>query len=216
MRFEKCVRRVMGTVRPHNHLHKGSPTMHFCLSTVLITASSLVLWSTVFGETTLADVPKQSRPAAGSTPASQSNSQAVYVGFGCSASDNTAFSLYSSRELRYRDKTITIPIKWEEVSGQGFCGRTHYLTEEATTNRPLSGGVTASSNFASAVWVFTSPTATDVSIAAYIPADRYAEDLNRLKFPPVLVDRQVEYIVEIEPENSSSSTTRKCLSKMVD
>lgn len=102
------------------------------------------------------------------------------------------------------------------MSSQGFCGRTHYITKETTTNRPLSGGVTLSSNFTSAVWVFTSPTMTDVSIAAYIPADKYAEDLNRLRFPPVLVDRQVEYIVEVRPANSSGVTAKKCLSKKVD
>ncbi|MGV0026515.1 hypothetical protein [Phormidesmis priestleyi] len=190
--------------------------MRFYLSTVLVAVSSLAVWSTVFGDITLADVPKQPTPSG--TPASQSNSQAVYVGSGCNHSTNTAYSLYQSSYIIGGGRTFTYPIKWEEVLDQGFCGRTYYVTKQETGSDSYHGGYSqkTSTYLTSAEWVFMSPTATDVSIAAYIPADNYQENLNKLRFPQIPIVRRVWYSVEVKPAKSSNAKARNCLWKEID
>lgn len=58
-------------------------------------------------------------------------------------------------------------------------------------------------------------TETTVSVAVYIPADSYAEDLNRLRFPQIPVYREVEYTVQVR-SSTSDTEVRECASKAID
>ncbi|NJN90817.1 MAG: hypothetical protein HC878_10885 [Leptolyngbyaceae cyanobacterium SL_5_14] len=139
----------------------------------------------------------------------------IDVGAGCDIPDSATYSLYQNQELRRGDRTFTVPIEWEELSGQGFCGSAHYITKQERVRNPLSGGASIAYQVAPAAWFFAPSTETSVSVAVYIPADSYAEDLNRLRFPQIPVYGEVEYTVRVR-SLTSDTEVRECLSRAID
>lgn len=112
--------------------------MRFYFSTVLVALSSLGVWSNGLSSIAWADDFEQ--PITSDTSTSPPNNSRIYVGAGCDNPDNATYSLYQNQEHSFGDRTFTLPIEWEEISGQGFCDSAHYITEQRRNRNPLSGG----------------------------------------------------------------------------
>lgn len=201
--------------------------MKFQLLAMLITLSGVTAGSGILITTALA----QSSEA-------QSENQEIYVGPGCNPSSSTAYSFFERDDITIpRGRVISHLFNWEEASGKGYCNRAHYLTEierdiigiqrsiesilasKQVIPAPQIPGmfVTGPGRGISAlrypaVWSFQVPEASDVAIAVYIPADDYQRTVNYLRIPPITVDREVTYTVEIR----STTESKNCLYKTVD